>query len=127
MAGFLGIKPERPESKNVLILTLPIRIHDAPASIRYTAMIVNVTINRQPSGRVTICVTTPSPWTYNTPRAFSSDKAHAVLIDFGFDEFLVTGKLKQLEEYEPKERIGLGDKDIPHDTLGKHGFKVPDV
>jgi hypothetical protein len=88
---------------------------------------VNVTVNRLPSGRVTICVIVPWPWSFSTPRAFSSDEVHAVLIDFGFDELLVAEKLKQLEEYGPQERIDLGVKDVPREILEKHGFKVPAV
>jgi hypothetical protein len=90
-------------------------------------VIVNVTINRQRNGEVTICVTMPPPWSFNTFRNFDRDKAKAVLIDFGFGEALVTQDLKQLEEYKPKERIDLGDKVISRETLEKHGFTVPAV
>ncbi len=88
-------------------------------------MTVNVTINREHGGKVTICVTMPKPLNSSTPRSFSQDGADTVLCDFGFDVFLRSQKLKQLEGYDPKETINLGDKDIPGEALKKHGFTVP--
>ena len=88
-------------------------------------MTVNVAINHEHGGKVTICVTMPNPWNSSTPRSFSQDAAAKVLFDFGFDAILISQKLKQLEGYNPKERINLGDKDIPGEALKKHGFIVP--
>ena len=95
-----------------------------PQPSRLQTEIVNVTVNEQRNGNVTICVTLPSPLCFSTFRNFNPVKARAVLIDLGFGETLVTQDLKRLEEYKPKERIDLGDKVISRKILEKHGFTV---
>lgn len=87
-------------------------------------VVVNISVNSLPSGRVQICVAKPQSSLHPVQTYPSVDLPRQVLLDFGIEETVVDETLKLLSEVDPNQPLYFSPQDVPQLILGTHGFKL---